>query len=226
MRNIFFYRITLLLLMIFVSACNTVKLPEEYVSGNVVLTVDKNGTFIPQVQTRVSAKEFVFHSSKDSVEFSVGEPIRIRAENIDFGNYTFKTVITERQTGPDKVILTLERILENTIRLEEKCQTIFWNNPYYTPIVEISNSLDPEQIILTPIFNSNCRRIGYEIRYGSDDRGCKKEAQESLNRFNDCVKNSKNGKSGNDKSKNKTPPARRKNSIEPPRSLSEIIFGI
>lgn len=217
MKNILcvFYRtVPLLVFAVFLTACNTVQLPEEYVSGNVVLAVDQDGTFTRQMQSNDAVKEFVFHSEKDRVEFFVGDPIRIRAENIDFGNYTFKTVVAKNQSGRNKVIMTLERVLENTIRLEEKCQTIFWNNPYYTPVIEISSSLQPEQIVLTPVFNGNCRRIGYEIRYGSTERGCEKQAKEKLEQFSRCVK------------RDDTPPPRKKNSTEPSRSLAEVVFGV
>lgn len=205
---------SLLLFVLAATACNTVQLPEEYVSGNVVLAVDTDGTFTRRTQSRSAVQDVVFRSERDRAEFFVGDPIRIHAENIDFGNYTFKTVITKNQSGRDKVTMTLERVLENTIRLEEKCQTIFWNNPYYTPVIEISSALQPEQIVLTPVFNDNCRRIGYEIRYGSTERGCVKQAREKLEQFKRCVES------------DHTPPPRKKNSTEPERSLAEVVFGV
>ena len=215
MNNPLFCRAAAILLFaILATACNTVQLPEEYVTGNVVLAVDQDGTFNRESQPSGTVKEFVFRSEKDRAEFFVGDPIRIRTEDIDFGNYTFKTVVAQGQPGRDRVTMTLERVLENTIRLEEKCQTIFWNNPYYTPVIEISSVLDPEQIILTPVFNSECRRIGYEVRYGSEERGCKKQAKEKLSQFKRCVE------------RDSTPPPRKKNSPDPSRSLAEVVFGV
>lgn len=203
-----------LLFCILTSACNTIQLPEEYVTGDVVLAVDDDGTFQSQKKPQGAVREITFRSERDRAEFFVGEPIRLHAESIDFGNYTFKTSVVKSYAGRSKVVMSLERILQNTVRLEEKCQTIFWNNPYYTPIIEIGSSLQPEQIVLTPVFNERCRRIGYEIRYGSTERGCAKQAREKLERFKQCV--------GSDN----TPPPRKKNSQEASRSLAEVVFGV
>ncbi len=170
------------------SACNSVQLPEEYITGQVVLTVDDNGVFKRLPQIPWPRREFVFRSDKDIAEFFVGDTIGLRAENIDFGNYTFITSVRNSEAGRAPVTLKLERILDHTVELGEICQTVFWNNPYYTPIVRIHDTLRPAQVVLTPVFNESCRMIGYEIRYGSTGRDkCGEEAEEILTRFNHCM---------------------------------------
>jgi hypothetical protein len=72
------------------------------------------------------------------------------------------------------------------ILLTKKCQTITRTGINYTPKVEVVEGLNPEQIIVTPIFDDQCYRIGYEVRYGSLERGCKEEGSKNYQKYKCC----------------------------------------
>ncbi|MEJ5286803.1 MAG: hypothetical protein CH6_1641 [Candidatus Kapaibacterium sp.] len=105
--------------------------------------------------------------------------------NIDVADATLD-ITTDLETND----ITFKLVQKDTAKvyLTSKCQTVKRYQVGAVPAVEVSPNLRPEQIISTPLFDNNCQMIGYEIRYGSEERGCKKEASEALKRFVECTK--------------------------------------
>ncbi len=131
----------------------------------------------------------------DKVEFPVGQPFELIIQSINPGemdlNYTFDE---NKQMGYLSVVKKEEI---RKVVLKDKCQ-IERIPPGELPLIEIANGMAKEQIIITPLFNNkkDCEFLGYEIRYGSQEKGCR-SANVSI--FNDCMKNN----NGNNKVKSK-----------------------
>mgnify|MGYP005821494989 CR=1 FL=1 len=132
------------------------------------------------------SKRLVFSRVGQSYTFKQGETIEVVSEGADFSNSTFD-IETNEDTKDIK--LTLVDKINSKVVLESKCQTVMRTGIDYVPKIEVSKGLSPEQIVVTPVFDNYCNPIGYQIRYGSTERGCRKEAKDILNRFQDCSKN-------------------------------------
>lgn len=130
-------------------------------------------------------KQLVFTSIGQTYTFKSGETIEIVSDGVDFSKTTFD-IETNDVTKEIKLKLVDKDF--SKIYLESKCQTIVRTGIDYVPKIEVAKGLDPEQIVVTPIFDDDCNRTGFQVRYGSSERGCKKEAKEVLSRFNDCAK--------------------------------------
>lgn len=132
------------------------------------------------------SKRLIFSSIGQSYTFQPGETIEVISQGTDFSNSTFD-IETNEDTKDIK--LTLVDKINSKVVLESKCQTVMRTGIDYVPKIEVSKGLSPEQIVVTPVFDNYCNPIGYQIRYGSTERGCRKEAKDILNRFQDCSKN-------------------------------------
>lgn len=200
------------------------ELIEEYASGRVVLTVNKFGVF-KKMSSNVEEPNAVFSSEKDSIEFYVGDTVVLEVRNVDFSRYTFMTRLDAEENKKIRVKLTLQPLLGSVLFLDSMCQTVYWNNPYYTPVVQVAGSLDYEQVVYTPIFNELCIMVGYEVRYGSVESSiCGADAKRTIDEFSDCMA-SGNGRHSASKSGKRSDQRTKENKL-PPRSLEEILFGI
>lgn len=127
----------------------------------------------------------------DKVEFPVGQPFKLIIQGINPDemdlNYTFDE---NKQMGYLSVVKKEEI---RKIKLYEKCQVIKVP-PGNLPLIEIDGSIAKEQVIITPIFNNkkDCEFLGYEIRYGSQERGCRSS---NVSIFNKCTKDPSKGTS-------------------------------
>lgn len=107
--------------------------------------------------------------------------------NVDFSVYTFYSNFNELE---NIVELGIIRPTSNAIKLKNNCETIRWMDPLKIPKIEIDENLNTQQIVITPIMNNNCQKMGYEIRYGSQDiGGCKVEAKKVYEKYFNCLKN-------------------------------------
>lgn len=131
-------------------------------------------------------KQLVFTSIGQTYNFKSGESIEIVSDGVDFSKTTFD-IETNDETKEIKLKLVDKDF--SKVYLDSKCQTIVRTGIEFVPKIEVAKGLDPEQIVVTPIFDDDCNRIGFQIRYGSTERGCRKEAKEVLDHFKDCAKN-------------------------------------
>ncbi len=182
--------------ILFLSSCKTLDMvlnPNSYVKwGNnpvvreivydtVVVQVDSQQG-VTQAVKGMPTKNVVFTDFGQSVRFRSGEIIRLMYDAVDVSIATLQANI-DPSTG--EVVLSLIRRNE-PVQLSRKCQAVIRMDSQI-PIVEVKEGLSPEQVVVTPVFNSECKQIGYEIRYGSTERGCLNEAQKTLNQFRNCV---------------------------------------
>ena len=118
-----------------------------------------------------------------------GKPLDLVFRSINLSVYTLFSRYNEKE---DVVELGLVRTAAHKIELNSQCETIRWMDPYYVPKIEVSDELKVHQIVITPIMDDNCEKKGYEIRYGSQDRGgCRSEAEEVFKRYVRCTGNPK-----------------------------------
>lgn len=130
-------------------------------------------------------KEVTFTSFGQEYIFKKGETIAFNTSGIDFAIATFEYESIENS---DNIIMRLVDKDRDKVKLEKKCQTIVRTGDDIIPKIELAENLSPEQVIVTPLFDDNCNKIGYEIRYGSTDSGCRNIALKNLKRFQDCKK--------------------------------------
>ncbi len=163
---------------------------KEYIYDT-VFVVNASGELATTPEVK-PAKKLVFEEPGQSCTFKPGETVEIISDGVDFSKYTFDIETNEQS---EDVTLTLVDKDMTKVILTSKCQTIIRTGIEVVPKVEAAPGLKPEQIIVTPLFDDDCRKIGFEIRYGSEERGCRKEAKPNLVKFRDCAKE-KPSKSG------------------------------
>jgi len=109
----------------------------------------------------------------------------IRLDLVDFDPLKHR-IQTTLGNEPGMVRLEVIDIDEGTVKLENKCQVVNVYGFGEIPQVRLPAGATPEQVVVTPIVNERCEIYGYQIRYGSEERGCKQVAKEVLKRFQKC----------------------------------------
>ncbi len=168
---------------------------KEYIYDT-IFVANAQGEMVSVAPEPKKAKQLVFDKVGESCTFKPGETIEVISDGVDFSQYTFD--IETREDNEDITLTLVDKDVTRVI-LASKCQTIIRTGIEVVPKVEVAPGLKPEQIVCTPLFDDECQKIGYEIRYGSEERGCRKEARPNLIKFRDCakekpIKNSKNPK--------------------------------
>lgn len=133
-------------------------------------------------------KRAVFTGPDQEVTFQQGEQLELISDGIDFSQYSFD-VRTDDET--DEITIKVVDKQDSKVLLSKMCQTIERMNTDKIPEVEIADNLPPQQVVITPIVDEVCFVIGYQIRYGTLERGCRKNqrASEIYDSFNDCYPN-------------------------------------
>lgn len=160
---------------------------KEYITDTVFIT-NATGEIVNEPAPK-KAKQLVFENVGESCIFKPGETIEVISDGVDFSQYTFDIETSEENQD---IKLTLVDKEATKVILTTKCQTIIRTGIEVVPKVEVAPGLKPEQIVCTPLFDDECQKIGYEIRYGSEERGCRKEAKPNLVKFRDCAKEKPN----------------------------------
>lgn len=129
---------------------------------------------------------------EDTIEIGPGSgPVMVREGKAvkivftDFDPMVHRLSTTSGDT-PGMVKMEVVGIDDDMIKLDTKCQVVNVYGQGEVPRVRVPPGITPEQIVVTPIVNDNCEIYGYQVRYGSVDRGCKTEAKEVLQRFQKC----------------------------------------
>lgn len=157
-------------------------------SDSQVLRFDSGGKVSAQSSVDGSTR-VVLKAAGDTAVFRVGEPVRIDVIGLDLANNIIKTDVVSSVTGGDNIVLSVVPLATASVHLTQKCQTVFWYDPYEVPRIEIGASLPTHQIVCTPVFDDDCVHKGYEIRFGNQTTdGCSAEAEQVLRRRAECQK--------------------------------------
>jgi hypothetical protein len=119
----------------------------------------------------------------DNVVLRMGSPVQSIILDIDPDIEAIESVIDD-ELGT--IVLRVVSTRNNIVRLERKCQTIERVGAGPIPSIDLAPGLQPEQIVITPLCDKPSLIIGYSIRYGSVERGCKSEARAALRGFARC----------------------------------------
>lgn len=192
------FKITVVIsILLFLGSCKTVDMilhPNRYIERDsprekeyiydTIRISNNQGQIEDAVAGFKPQKQLIFTKIGQSYNFKSGESIEIISDGVDFSNTTFD-IETDENTKEIKLKLIDKDI--SKVYLDKKCQTIIRTGIDFVPKVEVAKGLDPEQIIITPIFDNACNKMGYEIRYGSSESGCRKEAKKVLDDFKRCT---------------------------------------
>ncbi|MGB9912695.1 MAG: hypothetical protein ACPLRO_04945 [Candidatus Kapaibacteriota bacterium] len=201
---------TILLISLILSGCKVIDFifhPEHYQRTSKVRVTEYvydtikvanyNGNFSTTV-AGFPSKRIVFNEIGQSYTLRPGELVEF-VFDFDLAQASFD-VTTDLQTK--EITLTLVQKDTSKVYLTSQCQTVKRFQTGTLPIVEVASNLDPQQIVITPMFNLNCEVVGYEFRYGSEESGCKAAAKETLQRFVECTKKGSSKKISQRKEKN------------------------
>jgi len=169
------------------SSCSTYRPNDKVILYDTVfVTVNEEGNLeeITPGGTKRPNREITLSNPGDEFTFKKGETFKLIAEGIDFGNNTIRIIKSE---GSDLIKLQVVEFRDSEIKLTKKCQTVTWRDPNFIPEINLKDVNEQQQIVITPTFNNKCEKTGYQIRYGSVERGCRAEAKVVLDRFNKCV---------------------------------------
>jgi len=98
-------------------------------------------------------------------------------------------IMSRYNSNSNKITIGLyDRFWDKKITLKSKCDVVEIRGLYDIPEINLDPDLSPEQIIITPLFDNDCLRYGFQIRYGSTERGCGSVAIAVLKRFQRCTK--------------------------------------
>lgn len=164
--------------------------PKEIVNDKRTLQYSKKeNKFVESASAGLSEVDTLVLYPNEVYRISPNTPYHLIVENIDFSAYTLYSKYFEKE---DYIEFGVVRPTSNSIRLDSQCETIRWMDPYKIPKIDVNEELEVHQIVITPIMNSNCQKMGYEIRYGSQQQGgCRVEAKEVFDRYYNCVKKNK-----------------------------------
>jgi len=187
----YIYLAILSFISLFTISCSTFfKSESEIVKDTVFIQISDDGeiTYVDPTPGLKKTSALVLKNNYDYVIFNSNEKIKLVVDGIDFCETTLKI---EKFDDNEKIKITVVPIDEEII-LENKCQVQKWYDPYELPKISVNDKIingikaKDQQIVITPIYNKNCERIGFQIRYGSIERGCIKEGRKILNEFNKC----------------------------------------
>lgn len=110
------------------------------------------------------------------------------AANIDVSGFDpeREVIVTEVASAGDALTLRVAKKNDVTVRFTSKCQVYTIGNTNVLPPIEIAKGLDPQQVIITPLCDGVDSVIGYEIRYGAAESGCRNAAKKGLEKFRRC----------------------------------------
>ncbi|MBM2813470.1 MAG: hypothetical protein HW421_232 [Ignavibacteria bacterium] len=147
-----------------------------------IIIANKSGE-LASAGEKLPDKKFIISKIGQSFSINPGQTVEYVADNIDFSKYTFD-IETDETTKEIKMILVDKDF--SKVTLKSKCHTIERRGIVLAPKIEVAEGLDPEQIVITPLFDEKCNPDGYEIRYGARERGCREESQKNFENYKRC----------------------------------------
>ncbi|MBI2794880.1 MAG: hypothetical protein HYX66_09565 [Ignavibacteria bacterium] len=121
--------------------------------------------------------------STGPVTLKDGQAVRMELVGFDPSKHRITTTLGD---SPNTVKLEIVGIDDGVVILKEKCQVVNIYGVGEVPRVRLPADISTEQLVITPIVNDDCEIYGYQVRYGSEERGCKSAAKEVLRRFQKC----------------------------------------
>lgn len=160
--------------------------PKEVISDSKAIQYNTNTNKFETAVTGIEEVKDIEINPDEIHRIEPDRPFNLILRSVDLSVYTLFSRYNEKE---DVVEVGLVRIANHKIELKNQCETIRWMDPYYVPKIEVSDQLKVHQIVITPIMDNNCEKKGYEIRYGSQDRGgCSSQAADVYNRYVNCTK--------------------------------------
>lgn len=182
--------IILLILALYLSGCTLFKPSiSEVITDTVYVLINNDGeiTYLKPTPGFKTIKPFILSNDYDFITINANEKIKLIVDNVDFCSSTLKV---EKIDNESKIKISVVPITTDIV-LENKCQIQKWFDPYVLPTIMLKDKFVggkkevDQQIVATPIYNQKCERIGFQIRYGSIERGCV-EGKKVLDEFNKC----------------------------------------
>ncbi len=159
----------LLAIAAFATSCKTAQMQEKRIAEKEeMVAVVEDGQLSP-AQTAAPTREVSFTSEDQEFEISTGEPIRIKYDNIDVNNNRLHAEEVPAADGTTRTILRWVPVrMNDTLTIHKLGARHTWLNPQVLPVIVLPDNIDKEeQIIITPLYNYENRRVGFEIRYGN-----------------------------------------------------------
>jgi hypothetical protein len=130
--------------------------------------------------------------NSDSRLWSEGDIVRVangRAINIDLSGFNpdREVIVTEVGSNGSELLLRVAKKSTAKIIFTSKCQVFTIGNTDVLPPIEIAKGLALQQVIITPLCDGVNSVIGYEIRYGSAEAGCRSNARNGIRKFKLCT---------------------------------------
>lgn len=153
--------------------------------SDTIRVMNADGEFAKSPIKPKSAQRYTLRNIGDYCIIKDKEFVEIVLDDIDFTKVSLD-IRKNYETNEIKISIVPTT---NEVFLETKCQTIVRSGSYdFLPPISVKKGLNPEQVIVTPVVDdtTNCNIIGYEIRYGSEERGCKRQAKANLINFEKC----------------------------------------
>lgn len=182
--------IILLILALYSSGCTLFKTSiSEVITDTVYVHINNDGeiTYLEPPPGYKTIKPYILSNDFDFITITANEKIKLIVDNVDFCSSTLKV---EKIDDDKKIKISVVPITTDIV-LENKCQIQKWYDPYVLPTIMLKDKFvggkkeADQQIVVTPIYNKKCERIGFQIRYGSIERGCI-EGKKVLDEFNKC----------------------------------------
>lgn len=169
----------LFLFSLLIISCNT-PTPGNGTTTVIQGKVTKNNDFVKAIAGE--EQEYKLLSSGDYVDIKIGEPFRLLIGDLDPEYYDLEYSFDfASNSGRIEVV---RRTSSRIVVLENKCQ-IKNIGPGVIPEIAVKEEMPKHQVVVTPRYNKNCEFLGYEIRYGSIEEGCK-QGKSNLNTLRKC----------------------------------------
>jgi len=134
------------------------------------------------------SKRLILNSIGNKVTIRKGEKVELVFDGLDANN---SSIVKSYNPNTQEMTISIGEQIP-TIYFENECQVYTIDNIESLPKIKLKDGLITQQIIITPLVDDDCNQTGYEIRYGSEENGCKIEAKKNLKRFSDCYGKNRN----------------------------------
>ncbi len=128
-------------------------------------------------------RSFSLQDEGDLAVFTLNEPVELCFGDLDSETETIQTTIDQ---ATKVVQMRVVSRANNTVKFVTKCQTVIYSTLAEIPKIEVTNGLSPQQIVITPLCDESGMIYAYELRYGSEEQGCRKQAGPGLEAFKRC----------------------------------------
>lgn len=177
---------TVLIIALF-TGCMTLPPPNEEEKTIKKVEVNDSGELTTVIQKSVAGvpmQHKTLLNLGDRIDFKKGVPFELEVNGFDPQYYKLEYTFDDAaQTGSIEVKAIQQA---NIVELSSKCSRKIVTGREIPQVIYTGETDPKEQLIITPVYNKNCEFTGYEIRYGSVDRGCRGESSKILSQLKRC----------------------------------------